>query len=116
MRSKAKDEADLEKEDKKVEKPEQSFHIGECQLEEIEFEKSAKDESFTKVELYQIREDVQRQISGTGTSRLLPAVEQQRSYSAAFENILKLPPGKRSSKQQHKNRKSKSTTLKRVFL
>ncbi len=116
IRSKATDESILESKDKsKKNKEDASFNIGICYLQDVEFDKSDKEVSFTKVELFEIREDVQKQISGTGTNRLSPEAEQQRSYSASFEDILKLLRIKESQSAAQKIENKKVPRLREYF-
>ncbi|MBS1687531.1 MAG: ATP-binding protein [Bacteroidetes bacterium] len=90
--SKAKDEAEIEREDKKKDrsKPEETFNIGLCTIERVAFDNEYKNFSFTRVELTDIREDVQRQISGAKTSQLFAHADDLKHYSASFQDILKL--------------------------
>jgi hypothetical protein len=87
----AKSEVTIEKEDKKVRRDkEPKFSIGQCFLQEVEFENNANEQSFTRVELNEIREDVQRQIASLGTSKLTPDVDSLRPYSSKFEDVIQL--------------------------
>ena len=66
------------------------FAIGICTLERVEFELSSRNESFTKVELRNIRIDVHNQVLNLNVNKLLPSAEDQKRYSATFADILAL--------------------------
>ena len=67
-----------------------SVSIGKCILEDVSFEKSTKTKSFTKIELENIRDDVQKKLSGRYRDEInIDAAKIQR-YSANFDQILQL--------------------------
>ncbi|MBS1545581.1 MAG: ATP-binding protein, partial [Bacteroidetes bacterium] len=116
QRSRAIDESRIEKSDKsKSRASDEKFNIGECQLEVIKYSKEFKEESFTKVELSEIRDDVQRQIAGSTTSKLLPDVQDQKSYSASFEDILKLLREKEKQSSEVRVNNQKVPRLREYF-
>lgn len=116
QRSRAKDESEIEKGDKsKSRDSDEKFNIGECTLEVIKYNKQFLNESFTRVELEEIREDVQRQISGSTTSKLQPEAEDQKAYSASFEAILKLLREKEKQSSEVRVNNQKVPRLREYF-
>lgn len=66
------------------------FQIGTCNVEIVEFDSSANKDSFTKIELIEIRPDVKRTILGEDTSIIFPKADDQKPYSSNFESIISL--------------------------
>jgi hypothetical protein len=89
-----KDEKLLEKADREKFKNKKvgdvKLSIGTCKLETIEFDEDAAKISFTKVELPDVRPDVRDQLLNFNPSKLVKGVEQQKQYSATFENVIAL--------------------------
>lgn len=112
-RSIAKDESELEYGDK--DKKDETFNIGKCLLEIVDFGKSSYEQSFTKVDLSEIREDVQKQISGSSTSKLLAEIEDQKKYSSSFEKILILLREKEKKSAELKIKNQKVPRLREYF-
>jgi len=92
-RALVKDEQKIERKDRKLRdlksEEENKFPIGKCSLKFLEY--SAKDsaECFTRLELEEVRDTVQRKLSG----RIIEtsySINQQKVYSANFEELLRL--------------------------
>lgn len=116
QRSRAIDESRIEKGDKNRSRvAEEKFNIGECLIESIRYGREYKEESFTRVELSEIRDDVQRQIAGSTTSKLLPDAQDQKSYSASFEDILKLLREKEKQSSEVRLNNQKVPRLREYF-
>ncbi len=112
MMSIAKSELAIEKSDKSKSRDEDSkFSIGKCFLQEVKFDTASKKQSFTKVELIEIREDVQRQIASSGTTKLTPDIDSLRMYSSNFEEIIKLLRSKEQKSAQTKISEKKLPSL-----
>ena len=105
QRSKAKDERQLEKKDKQSNKAKETFPIGECLIEEIEYDNGVKDTHFTRIELNSVREDVQRKIEGINIEKLSIEAPSQKKYTATFYDLIDLLLEKEKSSQLQINGK-----------
>jgi|ERR1035437_570038 hypothetical protein len=89
-RSVIKDEEKIERKDKENKsKKEEQIQIGVCELKKIKYDEKMKDKQFTKIELEQTRDFVQKKLSGQMLDGYV-GLTKEKKYCANFQELLKL--------------------------
>ncbi|HHT9138056.1 MAG TPA: ATP-binding protein [Candidatus Wunengus sp. YC60] len=86
-RSRIKDEKSLEQEDKTAN--DQKLPIGKCVIKNLKYDKKHQDECFTKLDLMEVRDVVQKKLSGDRLKEYRD-LSSEHKYSANLKDILTL--------------------------
>ncbi|NQT38346.1 MAG: ATP-binding protein [Planctomycetes bacterium] len=97
-RSRVKDEAEFERGESGGKKS--SLPIGTCKIRSQVYPASASKESFTRIELTNLRDEVVKKLRGTHRDRINPKANLFQEYSATYEELLRLLREKEGNAKQ----------------